>query len=530
MKPGIRRQGARWLGAIGLAVILIAILWWGTGLLDQEPFHDGRSATQWLNAALNSTNRDLPIESAFRAMGTNGVLFLARKLEAKPFQLPKSVVKLIDQIDPPAWADPRRLQEMSEGRVSSERTAAIYVLQALGSESAPALPTLLRLYRQDKIEAHTREVMLPLADQLTALVPEFTADLGKTNASRSFEAIEFLGAIGPKAKPAVPALRAIARDGRPPRDLEAAIALWNIDGEEEPFATCLSNRLRLRDPLQVYDILPRHRLLRCQTLPKSLVPVLEKALRYPDQYVRRDAAFFLEKLDPDRLRAISQDLNAHREQALRDLLTLLQSAKPEDQSNAMLALQMMGPDAAAAVPRLLELATNTAWPRRCSPLACTVLAGLGPKAAAAGPALRALLASHPDWPDWQAGEALLAIDPGATEARAFLAKKYAIADKIAKTWPGSVPDAFAAADCWKFGLTNFPMPQVVSNAMAAGLAHVMQLSLIGPPVKGILPILEAHLDLLNPERNIALAIERVDPEEAKRLGLPGILMICPEQF
>jgi hypothetical protein len=38
------------------------------------------------------------------------------------------------------------------------------------------------------------------------------------------------------------------------------------------------------------------------------------------------------------------------------------------------------------------------------------------------------------------------------------------------------------------------------------------------------------LDPLNPELGVALAIQKIDPTEAKRLGLPGLLILCPDKY
>ena len=53
---------------------------------------------------------------------------------------------------------------------------------------------------------------------------------------------------------------------------------------------------------------------------------------------------------------------------------------------------------------------------------------------------------------------------------------------------------------------------------------------IGPPARKALPLLEQDFDPLNPAPNVARAIYEIDPDEATRLGLPGLLIICPDRY
>jgi ribulose kinase len=53
---------------------------------------------------------------------------------------------------------------------------------------------------------------------------------------------------------------------------------------------------------------------------------------------------------------------------------------------------------------------------------------------------------------------------------------------------------------------------------------------IGPPARKALPELEKNLKSRMSLSEIALAISKIDPEEAKRLGLPGLLIICPDKY
>jgi hypothetical protein len=201
-------------------------------------------------------------------------------------------------------------------------------------------------------------------------------------------------------------------------------------------------------------------------------------------------------------------------------------------------MQFLGAPAVAATPRLAELATHIASSRipmeasRCGQsafLACAVLAGLGPKAAAAIPALRANLATNGDKQMRTAvAQALASIDPGDTNAVEIAREK----DKVYRGIGGSpVADALGSYSLWKLGGTNLPVDELVSAGRKTGYQYVAeQLGDIGPLATNALPFLEECLDPLNPQSGLALAIQKIDPKEAKRLGLPGLLILCPDKY
>ncbi|MGO8698006.1 MAG: hypothetical protein ACLQVY_09850 [Limisphaerales bacterium] len=274
-------------------------------------------------------------------------------------------------------------------------------------------------------------------------------------------------------------------------------------------------------------------------------------------------------IDPERLRAIAQRLNEHQDEALRDLLKLLESTNATDQINAMMGMRFLGAPAAIATPRLAELATHivpsknameasrrgqpnpmeASRHRQSATLACAVLGDLGPKAAAAIPALRADLATNGDKQMAAAAirgsraalremankqmrmvvaQALALIDPGDTNAAKIAREK----DKVYLGLRGSpVADALASYSLWKLGGTNPPVNQLVSAGRKTGYQYVVeQLSDIGPLATNALPFLEECLDPLNPQSDLALAIQKIDPKEAERLGLPGLLIVCPDKY
>ena len=340
--------------------------------------------------------------------------------------------------------------------------------------------------------------------------------------------------MGPRAREAIPALLDLANRGA---DFAAA-ALWNIDRETNFLIQCISNKLKIRSEFGYQHELDS--LYDCVPLPQPLAPLLEEALHHPQPIVRQRAEFFLKKIDPDRLRTIAQDLNEHEDKALNELLKLLRSTNATDQINALMGIRFLGASAATATPLLAELATravsfrtNPMEASKCgqsAALACATLTDLGPKAAAAAPALRADLATNGDIQvRMRLAQALASIDPGDTNATAIVQEK----ERFYVAHPGSNPlgPGLVSSFMWKLGETNPPVDQLVSAVRKMGNQFgIEQLGDIGPLATNALPFLEEKFDPLNPTFGVALAIQKIDPKEAKRLGLPGLLILCPDKY
>jgi hypothetical protein len=302
-------------------------------------------------------------------------------------------------------------------------------------------------------------------------------------------------------------------------------------------------------------------------------PILENALRHPIPRVRRRAASLLEKIDPDRLRRVAEELNHHQASLFQDHLKLLASSNYRDRVNAIEAIQFMGPQATSAIPLLAQtIFLGKVLPsyastgadvvgalralREIGPGAASVtpilirlfqtndgvarvafetLSSFGADAASAVPALRAFMATHADSLHVQAAQALVSIDPHDSNAIAIL-REDATPGRT-HYWLGRRLPSFSATrlsssvSLWKLGLeTNLPMDQLVAHATNYDPTANDLLGDIGPQARRALPSLEQRLDPLNPQLDVAIAIRKIDPEEAKRLGLPGLLIICPDRY
>lgn len=588
MKAASLANFARRRGLMGLAVVLVvgaaALCWW-LGLFEREPSYQGQTAADWLESIQNGGSWSAAT-AAFRAMGPKGVRFLARTLEKKPFLLPQSVEQLIDKLHLPEWADPTRRIGYNAAHLSYRQEAARGILGGFGSD-APALPILVRMFRHgdgEEVEG-SAELMAPMADKLEFMVPELIEylDQNKPDDLRTFSDIRLLSAIGPKAKDATPVLLKIAQAGYPSTAPQAAVALWNIARETNElirtFSICLQSHGDSVDFVlfEVEKAVP---------LPKPLAPLLEQALRHPQPSVRRAAESLLYRIDPGRLRQIEDELNRRQEQILQDHLKLLQSSNVLDRINAERALQFFGPMAVAAAPRLVEimgLPMNGANDKLSASRAlkslgsnasmvtpalvellrsnqfaaseiCEILGEIGPGAAEAIPTLQALLATNhvmvPNQyrggsfgspqafheeivPRLQVAQALALIDPHQSNAIAILREAQATNRRPVRGVNfagimGGETRIPATITLWKLGLeTNLPLDELIARGDGWAFDTLAD---IGPAAKKALPMIEKQLKNKPLRIDAALAIPKIDPEEAKRLGLPGLFIICPDKY
>ncbi len=495
-----------------------------------------------------------------------------------------------------AWASKNLLRLDS---VKERQAAAALILGGLGSDAAPALPSLVRMFRRsnlsgDEVFAVSATMAQIAPDKLEFLTPELIADLNAPHPngeSRLVADISLLNAIGPKAKSAIPSLWPIARRGDILTMPAAAVAIWNISRDTNALIECLSNSLSHHGKGArsfLYD------LGECVPLPNFLAPLLEQALRHPEPSVRQAAEHLLNKIDPGRLHQLDEELNRRQDELLQNHLKLLQSTNALDRSNAARALQFFGPKAAAAAPRLVEILKLPQQPSdrsmdfpgdkmaalwtlqfigsnaaavtpdligllrdsRYVPQICDILANIGPGATAAIPALQVLLATnyvlvtnkyggapgpvgsprafHQEIvPRWKVAQALASIDSQQSNAIAILREAQA-------TQPRPVRGRYsaggmerekripAAITLWKLGLeANPPVDELIAKGDGWAFDRLAD---IGPGAKKALPVIEATLKQNPLSADAVIAICLIDPEEAKRLGLPGLFIICPDAY
>ena len=387
-----------------------------------------------------ATRLALAISVLALAGGIAVVRWQARELERKSSWLKNRLADLKRSQRLPNWLEQRIPDCHDHRRLASE------LLLELGPEAEPALPVLLRIFREgdenEFVQANVNGTLMAIGARLEFLVPELIQNLQDNQPHMQVLCEDLLESIGPKAKAAVPALMEILSQ------------------------TTVSNIL-------------------------APVPV------------------------------------GTRERAFRGL-----------QRAATEALGVIGPEAHAAVPLLIQQLgardTQTTFE------SCRALRQIGPAATEAIPALSAALNDPNAHIRIAASRALLRIAPQ-TASNVHPVLK-AIEDEAGPLIPGRIGDLLIRREVgvglWETDRTR-PCPvaglipvllkkdggslqRAIEKACAAEL-----LGEIGPEAKDAIPALVELFeeDRAGTRRTAAIAIRRIDPESASRLGLPGQLAL-----
>jgi HEAT repeat protein len=175
--------------------------------------------------------------------------------------------------------------------------------------------------------------------------------------------------LGPKAAPAIPAIRRLL-DGPDPRMRTVAADLLGKVGAESPEAEALlADRINSKEPRTRLEAL--HALEKLGPAARHRVPELLAKLRDPDMQTHQAAA-----------RALASVLEKDPTPVLPDLLAMLQDRNPVTRASGAHALSRFGERAAPALGPLQAQLNDR------DPLACTYAAiALGEIGKAASPAL-----------------------------------------------------------------------------------------------------------------------------------------------
>jgi len=218
--------------------------------------------------------------------------------------------------------------------------------------------------------------------------------------------------------------------------------------------------------------------------------------------------------------------------------------------NAAKALAEIGPEARAAVPALIGLLKER---RELNPaFYCMALGRLGPDAKEAVPVLEEALKDDNRGIRLAAAVALTTIEPQQASNAVAVLKSLQHDPALATVWvtdesgvakqtsrkdfqsPGSRFFRLSASvPLWRLGLEQEPPVKGIIEELngpygSGDVSYVELLGDIGPEAKAALPTLAKYL---NPDQFFglrqaaAIAIRRIDPGEAARLGLPGMLAV-----
>ena len=343
--------------------------------------------------------RGMAVE-ALRAIGPAAkaaVPALVKKLSDEEAEVRLAAANALKGLGPVAAEATPELAKALSGEDEDLRKAALEALAAIGPAAKPAAPELAKLLANKAVKPNVRanaaevlgvigaqareasgalldflaEVRKPPLSEQTGLRLAAVRALGRVGGGEAVvtklveeaqkdpsgqvreEAIRALGHMGPAAKAAVPALKAIA-DVPGDRRVLAAAALVPITGESKPYADVVLQALR--------DASPANRLNRAAAMDslellgpaaKEAVPDLTDALRDKNLLSRSDGTTVRQKA----ARALGA-LGPAAKPAVPKLADLLKEKDENLKRTVIEALARIGPAAEFAAPRLREVARN----------------------------------------------------------------------------------------------------------------------------------------------------------------------------
>jgi HEAT repeat protein len=507
-----------------------------------------KSAVPALAKALGDGNATLRWHSA-RALGALGhaskeaVPQLTKALKDTDAKVKGSAIFALGKIGPAASAANADLGALLADPSADIRRAVVTSLHEINPRSKVLVPLLSKVLADDD-----SSVVVPalhyLAETGEACVPAMTEALA--NAKTRHWACLVLGEVGAPAKGAVAELTKALKDKDPEVRLQAAVALAEIG----PSSLTAAKELIVvaDDPEAGVRFGAIYALGKLGA--KDASTVLEKHVKSESAFLKMISAWALAKIHPDNaeqqasaldliLKSIKDkdpgvrrgavmalyELKAPPEKVAEVLHAALADGDPAVQANvaeayaslgakiapragerlkdkelkglALMILRRLGPDGAAAVPNLID-ALKDEDPGFRKEVAFT-LAGVGPAAAKAVPALVAVAESDAD-SRAAACYALGRIGPAAKDAAPMLRKNLASEDrmlKFASVWallqilPEDASIKPTAVPILSAVLENAPHDMVRVQAAVA-------LGDLGAAAKPALPMLKRLLDDSNP--------------------------------
>jgi HEAT repeat protein len=264
-----------------------------------------------------------------------------------------------------ARAVPGLIEELQGTDTQAQVLAAMHLGQ-IGLAAKPAVPALVLLARSaDSYVSSTAAGALPTIDLSAAreVMVQYRAALGDTDPQIRRNAAGSLAALGPLAKPAVPALlQALGDSDDLVRD-RATRALGQIGIPEREVTAGLLRSLR--DPVSFVRHTAMSQLSFGGVVPPEALPILREVTKDADRQIAQLAANALAReehpievstllmsLDTDgsRIYTLQQlaRLGPRAVEAVPSLIPLLMSEQPLDRYLAVVTLDAIGPSAKEA--------------------------------------------------------------------------------------------------------------------------------------------------------------------------------------
>jgi HEAT repeat protein len=415
-----------------------------------------------------------------------------------------------------AWLRSHDLEVQIEGAV---------FLGSVGPQAKIAVPELLEAANgtNGRLRQVAASALWSIDRQTNIALKVFTSGLQSTNYTSRQIALSHLRQMGAAAKDAGPMILAALQDPDSSVRRDAEVTLRDIAPEllvanaQAMNQQKSSNVARLVRTIQTGDFKERYNAL--EALPvfgpdaKPAVAALIEALNAPAPSL------------PGNFGSIAQ-MNSRRA--------------------AGIALGEIGPEARAAVPALMGLVKN---PRDgYSAVYCQALGRIGPEAKEALPVLEDALRDEDRGIRFAAADALTRIVPTTASNAVATLRGLQHDPELAKVWVANnglarLTDQLdfnnpssrhfrlcASASLWRLGLEKeSPAPALLaelSNKNYPDRTFIEMLGDLGPDARSALPALIKFLSpdvFIGNRRAAAIAIRKIDPAEAERLGLPGIL-------
>ncbi len=421
---------------------------------------------------------------------------------------------------------PRLIDYLKSNDREDQQLGAV-LLASIGPKGRAAVPALLKLAETGNgwVTVSVAQALWNIDRQTNAAVTIYTNVLQTTNSTEKQVALIYLRKMGAAARGAGPQLQAMLDD---PDDLvrrEVEAALREIDpslllSSQQSMNRQIPERVaKLVETIQSGQT--GHRLRALETIAifgpdaKPAVPVLIEVLSgsAPRQ--------------PGPLSSIG-----------------LMDSRPE----AALALGEIGPEARAAVPALINLVTGS----RDGFVAayCRALGGIGPDAQEAVMVLEKTMQHENRGIRLAAATALTRIVPGQSSNAVVVLRALQNDSELAAVWTmdrDGIPHrqaatnfdnpayrffhAAASVPLWRLGIEKkTPVPALIAELERPSSSDETSLiNLLGDIGPEAAPALEKLKKIVESERFIghrraaAIAIRKIDPAEAARLGLPGVL-------
>ena len=358
------------------------------------------------------------------------------------------------------------------------------------------------------------------------MVPELIQGLKNTNTEYGVACAKVLGAIGPKAKPALPALLSATNAGFRLAQ-SAAFAIWDIDHQTNVVVEILDDILKHQAAAR-WPVLQE--LQRRGTALKTVAPIVQQCLFDPNDFVQAEAEKMLRQLSPELLQVTIDQLNRNAPLILQQSIAALQSRTRKIPPRAFTVIEFYGAKAQNAVPALIEVLNraqpantssfgnsmggqNNFWLPRQAALAigaigpaardavpaltnllgrrdlnaenyCKALSGIGSNAVEAVPHLEKLLGSPSSY-DFAAARALMEIAPSQSSNAVNILKKAAEGQERfgrSRFLVGRAPNAVKQG---RFQPTWYPSSKALSAQVALWKVGMEK----NPPVTNLMAIL-----------------------------------------